>query len=105
MPSYYEIQDLVADGDIEEIFAFASQYRGAEEMVYIRAIMLAKEKGNFELARKIVSDPRVTPSAQRVMLARLNEDEARASLNEERLQEELKYSQFISSGQGLGSHF
>ena len=91
MPSYYEIQELVADGNIEEIFALASQYRDTEFAVYLQAVTLAKEKSNFELARKIASDPRVTPSGQRMLLARLNEDEARASLNEEKLQEELKY--------------
>jgi hypothetical protein len=89
-PTYYEVRDLVADGNLEEIFSLASQYRDREEMLFIQAVMSAKEMGKFELARKLASDPRLTPAARRVMLARLDEDERRASLNEEKLLEESK---------------
>jgi hypothetical protein len=91
MPAYYEVRDLVAEGNLEEIFSLASQYRGREDMFYVQAITSAKELGNFDLARKLASDPRVTPMARRMMLARLDEDEGRVSLNEEKLLEELKY--------------
>ena len=91
MPSYYEVRELVLEGNLEEIFSLASQYRGREEMFYLQAIGSAKDMGNFELARKIASDPRVTPTARRMMLARLDEDESRASLNGEKLLEELKH--------------
>ena len=88
---YYEVRDLVAEGSFEEIFSLASQYSGREEILYMQAIMSAKEMGKFELARKIASDPRLPPGAWRVMLARLDEDESRASLNEEKLLEGLKH--------------
>ena len=91
MPTYYEMRELVTEGNLEEIFSFASLHRGREESLYIQAMWLAKDTGNFELARKIASDPRVTPAAQRMMLARLDEDEGKASLNEEKLLDELKY--------------
>jgi hypothetical protein len=91
MAVYYEVRELVTEGNLEEIFSLASQNRGKEEIVYIDAIMWAKRIGNFELARKIASDPRRTPEARRLMLARLDEDEGRASLNEEKLLEELKH--------------
>ena len=89
--AYYEVRELVAEGKVDEIVSLASQYRGSEDMLYVQAIMSAKNMGNLELARKIASDPRVNPGAGRMMLARLDEDEGRVSLNEEKLLEELKY--------------
>lgn len=89
--AYLPLKSAVTEGNLEEIFSFALQHRGREENLYLRAMWLAKDMGNFDLARKIASDPRVTPEARRMMLARLDEDEARASLNEEKLLEELKH--------------
>ena len=92
MPQFHdEVRELVTEGNLEEIFSFALQHRGREENLYLQAMWLAKDMGNFELARKIASDPRVTPAAQRIMLARLEEDQGRVSLNEEKRLEELKH--------------
>src|SRR5262245_17947905 len=52
--------------------------------------MKARTDGDFERARKIISDYRGDAEKRRGMLARLDEDQARLALSEERLAAILK---------------
>jgi hypothetical protein len=88
--SYYELDEVAEDGTVEEILALAPRHPELEEAIYWRAAIKARTDGDFERARKIISDYRGDAEKRKVMLARLDEDQARLAVSEERLTEVLK---------------
>jgi len=90
LPPYAELQDLVADGTVEEIVALASQYPKSEEYIFRSAIQMVRDSGDFERARKIASSFPGNSEKRKAILAQLDADLSRASIKEEELAEALK---------------
>ena len=87
---YYELGELEANGTVEEILALTSRYPESEAEIYWQAAIKARAEGNFEQAKKILSDFKSDPQKQQVLLARLDEVQARFTLTEEQLNEMLR---------------
>src|SRR6185369_9814846 len=87
---FYELRELEQNGTVEEILALTSRYPESETEIYWQAAIKARAEGDFEQAKKILSDFKSDPQKQQVLLARLDEVQARFTLTEEQLNEMLK---------------
>ena len=84
-PPDYELQSVIADGSVEEIQAFASQYPVFQQYIFQSAVTKARDSGDVERARKIASEFKGNPETRRAMLAQF--DAAEVSVNDEKLEE------------------
>ena len=87
--SYSELYEQEAT--VDDILALASRYPAMDaETIYWRAAVKAQSNGDFEQARKILSDFNGDPERKQMMLARIDENRARLTLDEEKVTEALK---------------
>jgi len=88
--TYDELRDTFAYGSVDDILALVAEYPQLESEIRFSAMYRAQRDGDFERARKIGTEYTGDPERQRVMLARLDEDQAMSS-NNVKLEEVQKY--------------
>lgn len=81
----YELRDLNQNGTVDEILALVPKYPQMEDEIYWQALMKAQTSGDVERARKIANDYHGHPEQRRRMMAQIDGDQMRASMNDEKL--------------------
>ena len=81
---YNELNDLTQNGTVDEVLALATKYPQMKDQIYIRAMMMAKESGDVERARKIAKDYDGDPERRQLMLDDIERDQEWAVLNDEK---------------------
>jgi hypothetical protein len=69
----YELNEILQDGNIDEILALAQKYPEMEDRIYWGALMVAKASGNVAREREIATSYKGNPEMKREMLARIEE--------------------------------
>jgi hypothetical protein len=70
----YEINEILQDGNIDEILALALKYPEMGDRIYWGALMIAKASGNVARERQIANSYKGNPEMKRQMLARIEEE-------------------------------
>lgn len=81
---FTELQEVAADGSIEEILALADKYPGMELSVYSQAMMKAYTSGDSERAKKIANSL-PDPQNRETLLAQLGSIAAEAEITEQQV--------------------
>jgi hypothetical protein len=84
---YLELNEVAQDGSLEEIVALAKKYPQSEEMIYWRALQKARESGDIEKARKIVTDYTGNPDFKQSLMETIDRQEKLAASVREHLKE------------------
>lgn len=90
--AYEDLNELAANGTVDEILALRSKYPGMEVQIYWRAFEKARASGDIERARKIASEIEGEPETRQSMLNMIDRDQNLASEltgKEKELQEAL----------------
>lgn len=90
LPGSRELNDVAADGSVDEILAFASRYPGLKDQVLWRAATKAREEGDYERARKIITEYEGYPAQKATMLDQLARDQGQLAVDNERFTAERK---------------
>lgn len=91
---YEELQEVAADGTVEEILALAEKYPPIEVPVYTRAMIKAYESGDLERARKIANSVR-EPRSREQLLAQLERATSQMEISDEQLAQAEKLLESI----------
>ena len=87
---YYELNELARNGSVDDMLALIAQYPQMEVDIRFQAMQKAWRDGDPVRARKIATEYTGDPERQRMMLARLDQNQANASLNNLQLEEVQK---------------
>ena len=82
--AYEQLEEVAADGTVDEILALAGKYPPIEASVYARAMVKAYESGDLERARKIANSFH-EPGTREMLLAQLDRAASQVELTDEQL--------------------
>lgn len=85
--TFYELVEIIEDGSVEEILAFASKHPDLNDEIYRQAVIKASESGDFEQARRIAKDRIADPEKKRVLLDDLDRRERQGQTDDSLLAE------------------
>ena len=88
---YVELKDVFDYGSADDILALIVEYPQMESDIRFYAMSKAQSDGDLERARKIAAEYTADPERQRMMLARLDEDQGRVSSNNLKPEEVQRY--------------
>jgi hypothetical protein len=113
---YYEFEDLVNSGTVDELLALAPKYPELADHIHWRAMLRAGFSGDIERARKIATAQVNNPEMREQMLEELKRMEQRASVSDtqitealktvegmKRLQERIQFLTFVGKSLGPGN--
>ena len=72
---YDELNQIAANGSVEQILELTAKYPGLEESIRWSALQKAQTDGNYEQARKIANEYTGNPEVQRRMLTQIDRQE------------------------------
>ena len=83
----YELQDLMEQGDLNNLLAFAVRHPDVAERVYWHAVRSSILANDFEVARKLVTDHIGDPSSREILLAEIKRKQEWLSFDDKKLAE------------------
>lgn len=89
-PFYQELEDLMAEGTVEELLELSAQNPQAAPQLRWQAMYKARAKGDYERARKILKELNLDEQSREYWLKRFDREEARVELDERKFEEAQK---------------
>jgi len=83
----HELRELLAQGTINDLLAFAARHPDIAESVYRHAIRASIFANEFEVARKLVTDHIADPRSKEILLVEIKRQQERLSFDDKKLAE------------------
>jgi hypothetical protein len=101
-PAYLEMNDVTANGTIDELLALRSKHPSIKGEIEMRAISKAEAAGDLEQAKKIAGEFSGDPSLREALRTRVEQYHPSTAVFEEQLANLLKNPHNIPTNQQLG---